>query len=327
MTVVVLMSERLAARLLTPAALGSLPPPGATLVDADPADLAATLRGARAVITGWDTPPLTDDVLDACPDLGLVAHSGGSIRALVPASVFDRGIRVTQVAAVLAEGVAEFTVMQILAGLRDAYGFVASMRAGEPWAELAARPPGRLLRDQVVGVVGASRVGRATLARLRPFGCRLLVHDPYLDAAGARELGAELTDLAGLLRSCDVVSLHAPLLPATRGMLGVDQLALLRDGALLVNTARAGLVDDDALIAEVRSGRITALLDVFAEEPLPVESPWRGLPGAVPTPHLAALTRETLHEQGDAAVAEVRRFLAGEPLCHEVTRDAYGVIA
>lgn len=318
MTVAVLMSPELVARLFTPETLATLGH-GSALTEA--------LTEARAVVTGWDTPPLTDAILDTCPDLGLIAHTGGSIRTLVPESVFDRGIRVTQVAAVLAEAVAEFTVLQIIAGLRDAYGFVNRMRAGESWADLAARPPGRLLRDQVVGVVGASRVGRATLVRLRPFGCRLLVHDPYLDEAGARELGAEAAGLDDLLRGCDVVSLHAPLLPATRGMLDAGRLALLRDGALLVNTARAGLVDEAALLAEVGSGRITALLDVFAEEPLPVDSPWRRLPGAVPTPHLAALTRETLYEQGEAAAAEVRSFLAGEPLRHEVTRDAYHVIA
>jgi phosphoglycerate dehydrogenase-like enzyme len=320
------MSQALTARLLGPESWARLKAIAKVRHDGTtPTDPPAALSGAVAAITGWDTPPLTDKILDRCPDLRLIAHTGGTVRTLVPESAYDRGIRLTQASAVLAEGVAEFAVMQILAGLRDAYLFTRDMRAGVSWRDLAARPPGRLLRDQTVGIVGASRTGRATLHRLRPFGCRCLLYDPYADAGEAAELGAELVELDDLLRRSDVVSLHAPVLPETWGLLDAARLALLRDGAVLVNTARAALVEEAALLAEAESGRISALLDVFGEEPLPERSPWRT--AAVATPHIAALTAETLREQGGSAAGEVARFLTGDPLLYEISRDAYRVIA
>ena len=283
------------------------------------------LAGARVCLTGWDTPPLTDAELDTAPDLRLIAHTGGSVRALVPESAYDRGIRITHASAVLAEAVAEFTVMQILCGLRDAVGVAGRMRAGDGWESM--RVPGRLLRDQTVGIIGASRVGRATLTRLLPFGCALLLSDPLVRPDEAVALGARLVELPELLDESTVVSLHAPLLPATRGMLGAAELARLRQGAILVNTARAGLTDETALLAAVRAGRITVLLDVFHHEPLPADSPWRTTQAVVATPHIAALTAETLWEQGSAMVAEIRRYLTGEPLRHEIPRSTYHTIA
>jgi phosphoglycerate dehydrogenase-like enzyme len=324
--VAVLMSRELTGRLLAPAVFDELVSV-ATVRRTGPAGTVADLADAQVAITGWDTPPLTDDVLRACPQLRLIAHTGGSVRRLVPESAYAQGIRITQVSGVLAEAVAEFTVMAVIAGLRGAFGFYARMRAGQPWQELEALPPGRLLRDQVVGIVGASRVGRAVIARLAPFGCSLLVHDPYLDEDGARALGVHVTGLDDLMSRSDVVSLHAPLLAATHGMISGERLALLRDGALVVNTARAGLVDSEALLAELKSGRISAVVDVFDQEPLPDDSVWRELPTVAPFPHLAALTRETLFEQGASAVREVHRFLAGQRLREEVTRDAYHVVA
>lgn len=324
MTVAVLMSPELRDRLFAPGVLAGL---GEVRQLADDSQLVATLDGVVACLTGWDSPRLTDDVLDRCPALGLVAHTGGSVRPFVAESAYGRGVRISQAAGVLAEAVAEFAVLQILAGLRDAYDFAARMRAGESWESLAARPPGRLLSTAVVGLVGAGRAGRATMERLRPFGCELLVCDPYLDQPTAASYGARLVTLDELLSESDVVSLHAPLLPETRGLIGARELARLRPGALLVNTARAGLTDEAALLDAVRRGRIRVALDVFGAEPLPTDSPWRTASGVVTTPHIAALTAETLYQQGASAAAEVRRFLTGEPLHSEVSRDAFHVIA
>ncbi|TDD66511.1 hydroxyacid dehydrogenase [Jiangella aurantiaca] len=283
--------------------------------------------GADVCITGWDTPSLPFSWLVGGDRPVLVAHTGGSVRHLVPAAALDHGVRITQVAAVLAEAVAEFAVMSIIAGLRDAVSFATAMRAGESWAALAARPPGRLLRDQVVGIVGASRTGRATLRRLRPFGCHCLVYDPFIDDVEAAGLGAQRIDLPALLRAADVVSLHAPVLPETRGMIGAAEIDALRPGALVVNTARSALVDSDALLTAARAGRVRVMTDVFDTEPLPPDDPWRHCDGVVATPHIAALTAETLRDQGAVTVDEVLRFLAGKPLEHEMSRAAYDTYA
>jgi len=321
---VVLLSPKLRDRLFAPADWARLEQLvevrhlGTRVPGALPSDIAVA-------VTGWDTEPAL--MVNALRGLQFVAHTGGSVRAILPRELFHRGVRVSQVAAVLADGVAEFTVMSIIAGLRDAHGYAAALADGATWGSLAARPPGRLLRDATVGIVGASRTGLATIERLRPFDCRLLVADPFLDEGRARELGVEPVSLDDLVARADVVSLHAPVLPSTIGMLGASQIAAMRDGAVLVNTARAALVDEDAVLAAASSGRIRLLTDVFPVEPLPDTSPWRTTPGVVATPHIAALTRETLHEQGRQTVAEIERFLSGQPLLGEIEESAYDRIA
>lgn len=269
-------------------------------------------RDTVVLVTGWDTPPLTRANVADMPHLGLIAHTGGSIRTLVPESAFSRGVAVTQVANVLAEGVAEFAVLAVLEGLRELGAAHRQLAADAPWE--VVRQPGRLLLGATVGIVGASRTGRATLQRLKPFGCHLRICDPYLSTREAEDLGAELVGLEELLGICDVVSLHAPLLSSTRHMIGAAELQHLQDGALLVNTARADLVDEQAAYSELSSGRLRAVLDVFWTEPLPVGDRWRHLPNVLVAPHVAALTHETLRHQGQVAVEEVLRFLTGTPL-------------
>src|SRR5437879_4877523 len=151
------------------------------------------LNGAVACLTGWGTPTLTDATLEQAPSLRLVAHTAGSVHHLVPETIFERGVRVTHAAAALAEGVAEFTVLQILQSLRRLDQFERQLRAGEPWHVLS-HTPGHLLSTQTVGLVGASRIGRDVIGLLHPFGCRLLMFDPYLTPEEAREIGVELCE-------------------------------------------------------------------------------------------------------------------------------------
>lgn len=290
-------------------------------------DLPTLLRGARACLTGWGTPRITQDVLDSAPELAFVAHTAGSIRNLLPMEAVGHRVRVSQAAALIAESVAEMVVLQILSGVRELHLLDRGLREGESWGELHRRHPGRLVGALTVGVIGASRTGRAVIRLLQAFGARILIADPTVDAAAASALGAELVDLPTLLEQSDVVTIHAPLLPATQGMLGPAELARLRDGALLVNSARAGLVDGDALLDELRGGRIRAALDVFQEEPLEPGSPWRDLPGAIVSPHAAGHTLDSHRRQGAAMIDEVLRFLAGEPLRYEVTADAVETLA
>ena len=287
---------------------------------------AAPPRGVNAeiAITGWDTEPLDDDP-SALPSLRFVAHTGGSVRSILPRSLFHRGVRVTQVAAVIAEAVAEFAVMAVIAGLRDAPAFAADLANGEPWN--TSRPPGRLLQGSTVGIVGASRTGIATIQRLRPFGCTILVADPMLSAEEAMALGVERSGLDDLCARSHVVSLHAPVLPTTVRMIGRAQVAAMQTGTVLVNTARAALIDEEAVLAACKSGAIRVITDVFPSEPLPLDSVWRGAPGVTATPHIAALTRETLHGQGRQSVDEIERFLSSAPLAGEIVEADYDHIA
>ena len=319
---VVLMSPELRDRLFTPQDWKRLE----TLVRIDhvgPAVPAGEVA-AEIAITGWDSEPLADDP-SLLPALRFVAHSGGSVRSILPRSLFGWGVRVTQVAAVIAEGVAEYAVMAIIAGLRDAPAFAADLVNGVPWN--TSRPLGRLLQGSTVGIVGASRTGIATIQRLRPFGCRILVADPLLSAADALALGVERSDLDDLCARSHVISLHAPVLPSTIGMIGRAQVAAMQPGVVLVNTARAALIDEQAVLAAAAAGAIRVTTDVFPTEPLPLDSAWRDAPGVTATPHIAALTRETRRAQGRQSVEEIERFLSSSPLDGEILEADYDRIA
>jgi phosphoglycerate dehydrogenase-like enzyme len=285
------------------------------------------LDGAVACLTGWGTPPLDDDVLAAAPDLALVAHTAGSIRRLVPQPAVGTRVTVCQAAELIADSVAELVIAQILAGIRELHLLDRGLRDGAAWSDLRVRHPGRLLGARTVGVVGASRTGRAVVGLLRAFGASVLVSDPLLTAEEADRLGVTPADLDTLLRRSEVVTLHAPLLPSTHHLLGRRELGLLPDGALLVNSARGGLVEPTALLDELRSGRIQAALDVFPEEPLPADSPWRDVPNAIVSPHSAGHTVDSHLRQGAAMVDEIERFLRNEPLRYAVASESVDVLA
>jgi phosphoglycerate dehydrogenase-like enzyme len=170
-------------------------------------------------------------------------------------------------------------------------------------------------------VVGASRTGRAYIGLVRALGARVPVFDPHLSNEDALALGVSRVGLDELMSCSRVVSLHAPVLPSTSGMIGARGLSLMPDGGLLVNTARAPLVDSDALLAVLRAGRVDAALDVFDEEPLLVDHPLRALPNVLLTPHEAAGTVESRRRGGEIVIAELGRFLRAEPLQHEVTPE------
>ena len=189
--------------------------------------------------------PFQQELFKRSTHLKLIAHTAGTIHHLLPPDVFEMGIRVTHASAALAEGVAEFTVLQMLLCLTQLHSLNQQMKASSPWHKMREEPTGHLLSAQIVGIIGASRVGREVIKRLRPFGCHIVVYDPYLTQHDADELGVESLDLDTLFRVADIVSLHAPLLPETYEMIGSAQLRRLRDGAILLNTARAHLIEEE----------------------------------------------------------------------------------
>lgn len=330
-TVAVLIPALWRARLLSPEAERQLASFVRVVGPAGPKPVAQELPGllgdAVACITGWGTPALSEELLARCPELRLVAHTAGTIHRLVPPAAMERGLRVSHAAAIIADAVAELVISQALLCLRQFHEIDRAMKSGEPWEAIREAYPGRLLGGRTAGVVGAGRVGRAVIRLLKAFGCRVLAYDPYLSAADAAALGVKAVGLDDLFGGAEVVTLHAPVLPETRGMIGAAHLARLRDGAIFINAARAALVDEDALLRELRAGRIVAALDVFGAEPLPADSPLHALPNVILSPHAAGHTIDTHLRQGRAMVDEVRRFIAGEPLLYEITPAMLPIIA
>ncbi|MDK0517638.1 hydroxyacid dehydrogenase [Streptomyces sp. ML-6] len=288
----------------------------------DRAAVTAALPGARALITSWGTPRLSEELLDAADRLELVAHTGSAVAPYVTEEVFRRGILVTQAGDAMARPVAEVALAFTLTLLHRIHRFDHALHNGADWNEAGQAPPRHEIHGSPIGVIGASRTGRAYIALARALGARVGVSDPYLSEADARELGVERVPLDELLRGSRIVAVHAPATAETRRMLGARELALMPDGAGLVNTARSWLVDEDALLTELATGRLDAAIDVFDTEPLPTDHPFRSLPNALLTPHQAAGTTECRQQLGASAVEEVLRFLRGDPPLHFVGPEA-----
>ncbi|MFD7154233.1 hydroxyacid dehydrogenase [Kribbella sp. NPDC059898] len=301
------------ARLETLGDVVILPDPG----NADA--LRAALPGSDVLITSWGAAPLTAEVLDGADRLRLIAHSASSVKHFVTDEVFRRGLRITQAGQAMAEPVAEVSLAFTLSLLHRIQRFDHGMHAGR-WRDPV--PPQHGLTASRIGVVGASRTGAEYIRMLVALGAEVVAYDPYLTDERAAGLGVQRIDLDELLRTSRVVALHAPTLPETHHLIGGRELALMPDGAALVNTARSWLVDMDALLDELRSGRLDAALDVFDEEPLPTDSPFRGLPNVLLTPHQAAATVECYFGMGAITADEIERYAAGQPLRYELTEAA-----
>ncbi len=320
-TVAVILPPRLAEALLDDDARARLhaaatvvgPAPASSLVALAELDDTVLAR-VEVLLTSWGAPRLDASVLAAMPSLQLVAHAAGTVRQVVTPDVFERGITVTSAAAANAVPVAEFTFAAIVMCCKDVFAARDRVRTDRGWrpgsATFDTRPTiGN--RSRTIGLIGASMIGRLVIERLRTLDCTVLVADPYLSVEESRTLGVEKVELDELCARSDVLTVHAPEFPSTRHMIAAPQLALLRDGAWVINTARGSLVDTAALEAELVAGRLQALIDTPDPEPLPADSVWYDLPNVVLTPHLAGSSGNELGRLGALAVTEIERFAAG----------------
>jgi glyoxylate reductase len=247
------------------------------------------------------------DELDLLPDLRLVANYGVGYDRVDVRACRGRGVAVTNTPGVLDAAVADLTLSLILACRRHLVVSDRLVREGR-WRRGWAEPElvGRDLAGSTLGLVGFGRIGQEVAKRAEAFGMRVAFH--------RRSGGLTLDEL---LRTADVVSLHVPLTPETQGLMSRERLAHLQDGTTLINTARGAIVDEEALVDELVSGRISAGLDVFAQEPH-VPEPLLELPNVVLTPHIASGTAETRAAMTRVLVDNVLAFLRGEPLPNEV---------
>ncbi|SDT06012.1 hydroxyacid dehydrogenase [Actinoplanes derwentensis] len=275
------------------------------------------LAETEVLITGWGCPPLDAATLAGAPRLRAVLHAAGSVKAHVTQACWDRGLTVSSAAAANAIPVAEYALAAILFAGKGVFTLRERYRDDRVFTP-AAMVPGVGNFGQRVGIIGASRIGRRVLELLHPFDLDVYLADPYVTAAEAADLGATLLPLDDLLRDCAVVSVHAPSIPETHGLLDARRLALLPDGAVLINTARGEIVDTAALTVEVGAGRISAVLDVTDPEPVPSTSPLFDLPGVFLTPHVSGSHGNEIHRLGQSALDELRRYVTGRPLAHRV---------
>ena len=285
------------------------------------AALRERISGKDVCVTGWGSPKLTGEVLENADDLGLLAHVGGSLAPYASEALYDRGVAVCSAVREMAPYVAEGTLGMILASLRDLPRYDAALKRGE-WNPKSGDDT---LFGASVGLVGLGSVGMKLLDLLAPFGVEVSVYDPYIDSERlADDDFAELAGLDTVLETSEVVSVHAAKTPETIGLLDAERLACLPDGALLVNTARGAIVEQDALIRELETGRIGAALDVFEPEPLAEDSALCDLDNVLLVPHRAG--SPSRRRLAAAMVEEVERFAADQPLEHRVSRERFGLM-
>jgi phosphoglycerate dehydrogenase-like enzyme len=260
---------------------------------------------ANAVAAIVSSDPFTDSVFTASPRLRVVARLGVGTDSIDLAAATRHGVVVTTTPGLNDETCADHALALLLAATRRVVEHDASMRRGE-WDRGGDLTPWEL-HGRRVGVVGFGRIGRAVTRRLKGFGTQIRVFDPAVDA------GPDLTcaSLVELLAWADIVTLHVPLLPATAGLIGEAELAAMREGAILVNTSRGGLLDETAVVRALSNGRLrAAALDVFGEEP-PTNPAWRRLPNVVLTPHIGGLSTDAIHTMARTCVQQVLDVLGG----------------
>lgn len=251
------------------------------------------LAGAQAAFTCWGTPVFEKEILDCAPELRVILHGAGTPKAIVSDEVWKRGIRVATAAPIIAIDVAE-TALGAMIYLGKRFRQFEAIMEKRQWDKekslVNAQKPymTRLNYLTTVGVISASHVGVNMIRLLKPFGVRVLLYDPLVTLDYARQLGVELIDdLSELMRRSDIVTCHAPKLDATNHLVSREMLALLHDGALFINTSRGSCVDEAALTDELKSGRISAYLDVFEKEPLDPASELYNLENVIVTPHIS----------------------------------------
>jgi D-3-phosphoglycerate dehydrogenase/(S)-sulfolactate dehydrogenase len=268
----------------------------------------ARLRGSWGVVAGGEV--YSRRVLEALPELRIVARMGVGYDRVDVAAATALGVLVSITPGTIEPAVAEWTVAHILVVRRRLFLADRAVREGR-WTLPQILSPS--LVGATVGLIGLGRIGREVVKRLAGFGCTLIGSDPLADPDEWRARHVEVVDLDTLLERSDVVSLHVPLSEGTRGLIGAKELARMRPSAILINTSRGGLVDEEALAAAIRNGRIAgAGLDAFASEPLPASSSLRDLDNVVLTGHVAYATHVAARAAAQNAIDAVAGLARGE---------------
>jgi phosphoglycerate dehydrogenase-like enzyme len=292
----------------------------------------AVLARVEVLVTGWGAPSIDATQSARLPRLRAVVHTAGTVAGFVSDAIWQRPeVLVTTAAQANGVPVAEYTLAHILLAGKRSLARSADYHAGRgrhgSWTAddgvAGGRPIGNF--GAVVGLIGASRIGRLVAQHLQRFDLEVLISDPYASAEEIAELGARKVELEEVFALSDVVSLHAPNVPSTRHMITADLFSRMADGTTFINTARPALVDEDAMRAELITGRISAVLDVH--DSLGPDDPLWDVPTVEITPHIAGSQGNELHRMSAYALEELRRLADGEDPAYPVDRSRLSITA
>lgn len=286
---------------------------------------AKAIAGSNIAITSWGSLKFEKELLDNAPELKMVCHAAGSVKPIVSDEIWTRGIKLTSSAAAISIGVAEHSLGLILSTMKNCYTMNDLMKSNKDTE--AERENIVETFGITVGVVGCGFAGSHLVKLLNMFEVNTLVYDPFKSEEEIKSMGAQKAELDEIMSKSSVVALHAPELPSTRHMINKDNLKLLPNNAIIVNTARGSLINEDDLIAELKKRPIRAALDVTDPEPPLPESELRTLPNVILTPHIAGVAANNIQRIGHLVVEEIERFIADNEQKHEVTQEMCSMIA
>jgi phosphoglycerate dehydrogenase-like enzyme len=297
------------------------------LGDLDQTGQDAALAQTEILLGSWGMPRLDATFLARAPRLRAVCYAAGSVKGFATPESYARGVRITTAMQANAVPVAEVTVALITLANKSWFQAIDMIKAQRKQVSgpLPAHPGNYRTR---VGLIGYGAICRLVARKLHDMDLLVDVYDPFAkdeDLAACR--CRRQSDLLQLARDCQVISLHAPSIPATRHMLAAPFFRAMRDGATFINTARGALVDEPALIAELQTGRITAHLDVTDPEPPVSDSPLWHLPNVYLTPHLAGSSSGEIRRMGHLAIEECLRIIRGEQPRYLVTEAMLATMA
>jgi len=276
------------------------------------------------LVTGWGSPTLTMTAYQASPGLRYLCHCAGTVRKIVAREVIEAGLLVSNWGPLPARTVAEAALMMTLAGLRKVSGFVRTIDAGG-WRDDDFT--GASLFERKVGVQGLGVIAQEFVRLLEPFGIEISAYSPHCPDEVFEQLGVRReTSLAKLYSENDVVSIHASNTPDNYHVVNAEVLDGMKDGAVLVNTARGAIIDEPALAEKLKEGTIWAALDVYEEEPLPEGSPLRGLTNVLLMPHQGGPTADRRKDMGRHALENLTRYINGEDVTDVVDLRKYDLI-
>jgi D-3-phosphoglycerate dehydrogenase len=273
-------------------------------------EIIALAQDADAVLNCY--AKMTARVIENLKRCKIIARYGIGVDNVDLAAASKARILVTNVPDYCVDEVSDHALTLLLALARQIVAADRTVKAGT-W-DVVAHAGIRRLRGQTLGLLGFGKIAKALASKVQPLGMKVLVYDPYLQPAAIAPHGAEAVNFERLLVEADAISIHVPLSPETRNLIGQRELARMKPTAFLINTSRGGIVDEQALAAALKDGRLGgAALDVLSVEPPPADHPLRHAPNIILTPHLAFYSRESVIELQTKAAEEVARALKGEP--------------
>ena len=262
------------------------------------------------ILTSWGSPKFTEHVLKKAGRLKFIGHIAGTVVPIVDPYVFETDIKVVNANRVMAYSTAELAVVLMLAGSWELKGFHDRIRQGK-WSDNGkGMVPG--MYGRTVGLIGYGEISKEVIRLLNPFAPEILVYSGYCEKEEARKVGFTLVSLEELLKRSDIVSLHNTLTPKTRGMIGREQLDMIKDGALVVNTARGPVIQEEPLVEDLIQGRIVYAADVYDQEPLPKDHPFLKLPNVITTPHIGAFSQAWKNKMAFCVAEDIERWIKGD---------------